>query len=102
MRTCGRKRYFCSCDRQFFCNDAGGKISGTIYAGGLSKNDGTANVGGTATVTFLADIGFEGTVDGSNAKSSVLAFGDGSTVFNANFSGTFKNFDELRPLKALE
>ncbi len=79
-----------------FVTIAGGKISGTIYAGGLSKNDGTANVGGTATVTFLADIGFEGTVDGSNAKSSVLAFGDGSTVFNANFSGTFKNFDEVK------
>ena len=75
-----------------FVTIAGGKISGTIYAGGLSKNDGTANVGGTATVTFLADIGFEGTVDGSNAKSSVLAFGDGSTVFNAKF---FRYFQKL-------
>ena len=64
---------------------AGGKISGNIYA-----------VGGTATVTFLADIGFEGKVDGSNAKSSVLAFGDDNAVFNADFAGTFKNFDEVK------
>lgn len=75
---------------------AGGKISGNIYAGGLAENGGIATVGGTATVTFLADIGFEGKVDGSNAKSSVLAFGDGNAVFNADFAGTFKNFDEVK------
>lgn len=76
---------------------AGGKISGNIYAGGFAdKEGGQAIVDGTATVTFLADIGFEGTVDGSNAKSSVLAFGDDSTVFNAGFAGTFKNFDEVK------
>lgn len=75
---------------------AGGKISGNIYAGGLAENRGTATVGGTATVTFLADIDFEGKVDGSNAKSSVLAFGDDNAVFNADFAGTFKNFDEVK------
>lgn len=76
---------------------AGGKISGNIYAGGFAdKEGGQAIVDGTATVTFLADIGFEGTVDGSNAKSSVLAFGDDSSVFNAGFAGSFKNFDEVK------
>ena len=75
---------------------AGGKISGNIYAGGFAENGGTANAEGTATVTFLADIGFEGMVDGSNAKTSVLAFGDDSAVFNADFAGTFKNFDEVK------
>lgn len=79
-----------------FVTIAGGKISGNIYAGGFAEEGNKANVGGTATVTFLADIGFEGTVDGSNAKSSVLAFGDDSSVFNANFAGTFKNFDEVK------
>lgn len=75
---------------------AGGKISGNIYAGGLGEDGGTAKVQGTATVTFLADIGFEGTVDGSNAKNSVLAFGDDSVAFNAGFAGTFNNFDEVK------
>lgn len=79
-----------------FITIAGGKISGNIYAGGFAEEGNKADVTGTATVTFLADIGFEGTVDGSNAKSSVLAFGDDSSVFNAGFAGTFKNFDEVK------
>lgn len=82
--------------RNSFVTIAGGKITGNIYAGGFGQDGGTAQVQGTATVTFLADIGFEGTVDGSNAKTSVLAFGDDSAVFNAGFAGTFKNFDEIK------
>lgn len=79
-----------------FVTISGGKISGNIYAGGLAENKGTANVAGTATVTFLADTGFEGIVDGSNATTSVLAYGDENAVFNADFAGTFKNFDEVK------
>lgn len=79
-----------------FVTIAGGKISGDIFAGGVAEEGNNANVNGTATVTFLADIGFEGLVDGSNAKSSVLAFGDDSSVFNADFAGVFKNFDEVK------
>lgn len=79
-----------------FVTISGGTISGNIYAGGLSENGGKANVDGTATVTFLADVEFKGTVDGSNAKTSILTFGDDGAVFNADFDGIFKNFDEVK------
>lgn len=78
---------------------SGGTITGNIYAGGLVSQEGessSAKVSGTATVTFLADIGFKGIVNGSNVeKATVLAFGDDSEAYIGNFEGTFTSFNEL-------
>ena len=79
---------------------SGGEIAGAIYAGGMKDEGalGDVSVTGDAQVVFLADIGFEGLVDGTKDTvegTSSLIFGDAEHQYDSAFEGTFRNFDRV-------